>query len=70
MKKILAGILTVLLLLTMTSYDAMAITTAEKEQSYQNALEELVSFMESPDDPQRSLHGVITTFESLKTFRC
>lgn len=69
MKKILAGILTVLLLLTMTSYDAMAITTAEKEQSYQNALEELVSFMESPDDPQRSLHGVITTFESLKTFK-
>lgn len=47
MKKIIAGALAFLLVLTLTISQAFAITTAEKEQNYKTALEELENYIQS-----------------------
>lgn len=69
MKRIAAGLLTVLMLLTLNSSGALAITTAEKEQSYKSALEELESYMENPEESPYSLTSIISAFESLNNYQ-
>ena len=69
MRKVIASIMTVLVLLTMISYEALALTTSEKEQKYNQTLEELESFLESPNDKGRSLKGIINSFVLLDNFQ-
>lgn len=69
MKKIIAGALAFLLVLTLTISQAFAITTAEKEENYKTALEELENYMENPGDARYSLLGVIGAFEALNNFQ-